>query len=39
MTNVPAGLLCEKLAELAPGDLNHVFLSTGDRRRSTPRSG
>ncbi len=29
MTNVPAGLLCEKLAELAPGDLNHVFLSTG----------
>ena len=29
MTNVPAGLLCEKLASLAPGDLNHVFLSTG----------
>jgi adenosylmethionine-8-amino-7-oxononanoate aminotransferase len=29
MTNVPAGLLCEKLAELAPGDLNHVYLSTG----------
>jgi len=29
MTNVPAGLLCEKLAELAPGDLNHVFLSSG----------
>ena len=29
MTNVPAGKLCEKLAELAPGDLNHVFLSTG----------
>lgn len=29
MTNVPAGLLCEKLAHLAPGDLNHVFLSTG----------
>jgi adenosylmethionine-8-amino-7-oxononanoate aminotransferase len=29
MTNVPAGLLCERLAELAPGDLNHVFLSTG----------
>ena len=29
MTNGPAGLLCEKLAELAPGDLNRVFLSTG----------
>lgn len=29
MTNVPAGLLCEKLAQLAPGDLNRVFLSTG----------
>ncbi len=29
MTNVPAGLLCEKLAQLAPGDLDHVFLSTG----------
>lgn len=29
MTNVPAGLLCERLAQLAPGDLNHVFLSTG----------
>ena len=29
MTNVPAGLLCERLAELAPGDLNHVFLTTG----------
>lgn len=29
MTNVPAGRLCEKLAELAPGDLNHVFLSSG----------
>ncbi len=29
MTNEPAGLLCEKLAELAPGDLNRVFLSTG----------
>jgi len=29
MTNVPAGRLCERLAELAPGDLNHVFLSTG----------
>jgi adenosylmethionine-8-amino-7-oxononanoate aminotransferase len=28
MTNVPAGLLCEKLAELAPGDLNHVYLTT-----------
>ena len=29
MTNEPAGLLCEKLAELAPGDLNRVFLSSG----------
>lgn len=29
MTTIPAGLLCEKLASLAPGDLNHVFLSTG----------
>ena len=29
MTNVPAGRLCEKLAELAPGDLDHVFLTTG----------
>ena len=29
MTNVPAGLLCEKLASLTPGDLNRVFLSTG----------
>jgi Adenosylmethionine-8-amino-7-oxononanoate aminotransferase len=29
MTNVPAGELCERLAELAPGDLNHVFLTTG----------
>lgn len=29
MTNVPAGRLCQRLAELAPGDLNHVFLSTG----------
>ncbi len=29
MTNEPAGLLCERLAELAPGDLNHVFLTTG----------
>ena len=29
ITNGPAGLLCEKLAELAPGDLNRVFLSTG----------
>lgn len=29
MTNVPAGRLCEKLADLAPGDLNRVFLSSG----------
>ena len=29
MTNVPAGRLAEKLAELAPGDLNRVFFSTG----------
>ena len=29
MTNEPAGLLCQKLAELAPGDLNRVFLSSG----------
>ncbi len=29
MGTVPAVQVCEKLAELAPGDLNHVFLSTG----------
>ncbi|MCR8922541.1 aminotransferase [Dasania sp. GY-MA-18] len=29
MTNIPAGQLAKKLAELAPGDLNHVFLSCG----------
>ncbi len=29
MTNAPAGLLCEKLASLTPGDLNRVFLSSG----------
>ncbi|AOE86556.1 aminotransferase [Pseudomonas sp. TCU-HL1] len=29
MANVTAIELCEKLAELAPGDLNHVFLTTG----------
>lgn len=29
MANVPATLLCEKLAQLAPGDLNHVFLTCG----------
>jgi putrescine---pyruvate transaminase len=29
MANVPAIELCEKLASLAPGDLNHVFLTTG----------
>jgi adenosylmethionine-8-amino-7-oxononanoate aminotransferase len=27
--NVPAAQLAEKLAELAPGDLNHVFFTTG----------
>lgn len=27
--NVPAAELAEKLAELAPGDLNHVFFTTG----------
>ena len=29
MTNVPAAELSEKLAELAPGDLNHVFYTGG----------
>lgn len=29
MANVTAIELCDKLAELAPGDLNHVFLTTG----------
>lgn len=29
MTNVPAAELSEKLAELAPGDLNHVFFTSG----------
>ncbi|WOH36709.1 aminotransferase [Thalassotalea fonticola] len=29
MTNVPATLLAEKIAELAPGALNHVFYSCG----------
>jgi putrescine aminotransferase len=29
MTNVPAADLAAKLADLAPGDLNHVFFSTG----------
>lgn len=29
ITNIPATKLAVKLAELAPGDLNHVFLSTG----------
>lgn len=28
-SNEPAALLSEKLAELAPGNLNHVFYSTG----------
>jgi len=27
--NVPAAQLAEKLAELSPGDLNHVFFTTG----------
>ena len=29
MTNIPAASLATKLAELAPGDLNHVALSCG----------
>ena len=29
LTNEPAVLLAKKLAELAPGDLNHVFYTTG----------
>ena len=29
MTNEPSANLAAKLAELAPGDLNHVFFSTG----------
>ncbi len=29
LTNVPAAELAEKLAELAPGNLNHVFFSCG----------
>ncbi len=29
MTNIPAADLATKLAELAPGDLNHVMFSTG----------
>ncbi len=29
MTNVPAAQLAAKLAKLAPGDLNHVFFTTG----------
>ena len=29
MTHIPAADLATKLAELAPGDLNHVFFSTG----------
>ena len=29
MTNVPGSQLAKKLAELAPGDLNHVFFSCG----------
>ena len=29
LTNAPAAQLAEKLASLAPGDLNHVFYTTG----------
>jgi len=29
LTNVPATLLAEKIASIAPGDLNHVFYSCG----------
>ena len=29
MTNIPAATLAAKLAELAPGDLNHVFFTCG----------
>ena len=29
MTNVPAAELASRLAELAPGELNHVFFTTG----------
>lgn len=29
MTNEPSAVLAAKLAELAPGDLNHVFFTTG----------
>jgi adenosylmethionine-8-amino-7-oxononanoate aminotransferase len=29
LTNVPATLLAEKLAQLAPGNINHVFYSCG----------
>jgi len=29
MTNVPAAKLAAKLAEIAPGDLNHAFFTTG----------
>jgi putrescine aminotransferase len=29
MTNIPGSQLAKKLAELAPGDLNHVFFSCG----------
>lgn len=29
LTNAPASLLAEKLASLSPGDLNHVFYTTG----------
>lgn len=29
LSNAPASLLAEKLSSLAPGDLNHVFFTTG----------
>ncbi|MGI9317438.1 MAG: aminotransferase [bacterium] len=29
LTNAPASVLAEKLASLSPGDLNHVFYTTG----------
>ncbi len=29
LTNAPAARLAEKLAQLSPGDLNHVFFTTG----------
>ncbi len=29
LTSTPASMLAEKLAQLSPGDLNHVFYTTG----------